>query len=65
MRSHKTPDVLDYLERQKKLLQQRIREDRGIIRSLNAIIARETEARQLLERSSFAVRNGHWKRCFD
>jgi DNA-binding transcriptional MerR regulator len=48
-------DVLNYLERQKEVLQQRIREDRDIVRSLNQIIAREWEARQILERSSFAV----------
>lgn len=48
-------DVLNYLERQKEYLQQRIREDRDIVRSLNQIIAREWEARQLVEHSSFAV----------
>src|SRR5947199_2055260 len=36
-------EVLNYLERQKDVLQQRIREDRDIVRSLSEIIARETE----------------------
>src|SRR2546427_4570826 len=48
-------DVLNYLERQREVLQQRIREDRDIVRSLSEIIAREREARQILEDSSFAV----------
>ena len=48
-------DVLNYLERQKEVLQQRIQEDRDIVRSLSQIIAQEREARQILEQSSFAV----------
>jgi len=48
-------DVLNYLERQKDVLQQRIREDKDIVRSLSEIIAREREARQILEHCSFAV----------
>ena len=48
-------EVLNYLEHQKEILQQRIREDRDIVRSLNEIIAREREARQLLEHTSFGV----------
>ena len=48
-------DVLNYLERQKNVLQQRIREDRDIVRSLNEIITREAEARRLVEHSSFSV----------
>ncbi|MDB6124835.1 MAG: merR [Pedosphaera sp.] len=48
-------DILNYLERQKDFLQQRIREDRDVVRSLNEIISKETAARQLLEGSSFAV----------
>jgi DNA-binding transcriptional MerR regulator len=48
-------DILNYLERQKHLLQQRIQEDRDIVRSLTEIIAREKAAQQLLEGSSFAV----------
>jgi DNA-binding transcriptional MerR regulator len=48
-------DILNYLERQKNVLQQRIQEDRDIVRSLNEIIANEKAAKQLLEGSSFAV----------
>ena len=38
-------DILNYLERQKNVLQQRIQEDRDIVRSLNEIIAKEKSAR--------------------
>jgi effector-binding domain-containing protein len=48
-------NILNYLERQKQFLQQRIAEDRDIVRSLGEIIAKEKEARQLLERGAFAV----------
>ena len=48
-------DILNYLERQKNILQQRIQEDRDIVRSLNEIIAKEKAARQILETGSFAV----------
>ena len=48
-------DILNYLERQKNLLQQRIREDRDIVRSLNEIISKETAARQILDAGNFAV----------
>src|SRR6185503_741768 len=48
-------DILNYLERQKNVLQQRIQEDRDIVRSLNEIIAKEKGARQILEAASFAV----------
>jgi DNA-binding transcriptional MerR regulator len=48
-------DILNYLERQKNVLQQRIQEDRDIVRSLNEIIAKEKAARQILEVGSFAV----------
>ena len=48
-------DILNYLERQKNVLQQRIQEDRDIVRSLNEIIAKEKAARQNLEAGSFAV----------
>ena len=41
-------DILNYLERQKNTLQQRIQEDRDIVRSLNEIISREKTARQFL-----------------
>src|SRR5262245_4190712 len=48
-------DILNYLERQKNMLQQRIREDRNIVRSLTEIIAKEKAAQQLLEGGNFAV----------
>jgi len=48
-------DILNYLERQKNVLQQRIREDRDIVRSLNEIIANEKAAKQLLEGGNFSV----------
>jgi DNA-binding transcriptional MerR regulator/effector-binding domain-containing protein len=48
-------DILNYLERQKNVLQQRIQEDRDIVRSLNEIIANEKAARQIIETGSFAV----------
>jgi DNA-binding transcriptional MerR regulator/effector-binding domain-containing protein len=48
-------DILNYLERQKNFLQQRIHEDRDVVRSLNEIIAKEKAARQILEGSTFAV----------
>lgn len=48
-------DILNYLDRQKQFLQQRIREDRDIVHSLGRIIAREQEARRLIEGGAFAV----------
>jgi len=48
-------DILNHLERQKNMLQQRIQEDRDIVRSLSEIIANEKAARQLLESANFAV----------
>jgi DNA-binding transcriptional MerR regulator/effector-binding domain-containing protein len=48
-------DILNHLERQKRLLQQRISEDRDIVRSLSQIIASEKEAKRLLEGTAFAV----------
>jgi DNA-binding transcriptional MerR regulator len=48
-------DVLNHLERQKQFLQHRISEDRDIVRSLGEIIAKEKEARRLLETGSFIV----------
>jgi len=48
-------DILDYLERQKNVLQQRIQQDRDIVRSLNEIISTENAARALLEGGSFPV----------
>lgn len=48
-------DILNYLERQKNLLQRRIQEDRDIVRSLTEIILNEKVAKQLLENGHFAV----------
>src|SRR5215472_6145143 len=48
-------DILNHLERQKKLLQQRISEDRDIVQSLGQIIAREREARKVMDTASFRV----------
>lgn len=48
-------DILGYLERQKRALRQRIREDRDVVRSLSEIIAKETEAKALLAGSAFGV----------
>ena len=48
-------DILSHLERQKNVLQQRIQEDRDIVRSLNEIIVREKSARPILEAGNFAV----------
>src|ERR1051326_8438597 len=48
-------DILNHLERQKQFLRQRISEDRDIVRSLGEIIAKEKEAKQLLEAGKFAV----------
>lgn len=48
-------DILNYLERQKTFLQQRIQEDRDIVRSLAEIVSNEKAAKQLLESGNFAV----------
>ena len=48
-------DILSYLERQKNILQQRIREDRDIVRSLDQIIADEKSAQEILENGKFSV----------
>ena len=48
-------DIMSYLEQQKQFLQQRIHEDRDIVRSLNEIIAKETSARKLLASPNFVV----------
>jgi DNA-binding transcriptional MerR regulator len=56
-------DILNYLERQKNVLQQRIQEDRDIVRSLNEIIAKENSARQILEAGNFAVDEKPSRRC--
>jgi DNA-binding transcriptional MerR regulator/effector-binding domain-containing protein len=48
-------DILGHLERKKQFIQQRISEDRDILRSLSEIIAKEKEAKGLLEAGSFRV----------
>jgi DNA-binding transcriptional MerR regulator len=48
-------DILNYLERQKIFLQQRIQEDRDIVRSLSEIISTEKAAKQLLEAGRFGI----------
>jgi len=48
-------DILNHLERQKQFLQQRISEDRDIVHSLGEIIAREKEAKQILEAANYQV----------
>src|ERR1041385_5215966 len=47
--------ILEQLEQQKQRLQQRMQEDREIVRSLDGIIATEKAARRLLETGGFAV----------
>jgi DNA-binding transcriptional MerR regulator/effector-binding domain-containing protein len=54
-KSEDEADILNYLQRQRNTLQQRIREDRDIVRSLDEIIATENAARQLLEHGNFSV----------
>lgn len=48
-------DILNYLERQKNVLQQRIQEDRDIVRSLSEIISTEKAAKQLLDAGNFGI----------
>jgi DNA-binding transcriptional MerR regulator/effector-binding domain-containing protein len=48
-------EILNYLAQQKDKLQQRIREDRDIVRSLSEIIAHETAAKRMLEGEAYAV----------
>jgi DNA-binding transcriptional MerR regulator/effector-binding domain-containing protein len=48
-------DILNHLARQKDKLQQRIREDRDIVKSLSEIISHEMAAKQLLENGSHAI----------
>jgi len=48
-------DILNHLEQQKSLLQQRIQEDRAIVRALDEIITKEKAAKQLLEAGNFTV----------
>ena len=48
-------EILQHLERQKQFLQQRISEDRDIVRSLSEIITTEQEAKRLLEDGRFTI----------
>src|SRR5689334_11361154 len=48
-------EILNHLERQKQFLQQRISEDRDIVRSLSEIITHEKEARRILENANFSL----------
>src|SRR5271165_1711445 len=48
-------DILNYLERQRNVLRQRIQEDRDIVRSLTEIISTEKAAKQLLEAGHFGI----------
>ncbi len=48
-------DILNYLERQKQFLQQRISEDRDIVRSLSEIISKEKAAKKVAEENEFTV----------
>jgi len=48
-------NILEHLQRQKNVLQQRMKEDRDIVRALSEIIAKENEAKGLLEAGGFAV----------
>ncbi len=47
--------VLDFLERQKDTLSERIRRDRRIVRSLEGIIAIEKETKALVAKATFAI----------
>jgi DNA-binding transcriptional MerR regulator/effector-binding domain-containing protein len=49
-------DILGHLESQKQILQQRISQDRDIVRSLGEIIAKERDASRLLAAGTFAVK---------
>ena len=48
-------NLLEHLQRQKTMLQQRMQDDRDIVRALSEIIARENDAKRLLEAAAFAV----------
>ncbi|MBI3878079.1 MAG: MerR family transcriptional regulator [Verrucomicrobia bacterium] len=47
--------VLDFLERQKDTLSERIRRDRRIVRALEGIIAVEKETKALIAKATFAI----------
>jgi DNA-binding transcriptional MerR regulator len=44
-------NILNHLERQKQLLQQRISQDQDIVRSLSEVIVSEKEAKRISERT--------------
>jgi DNA-binding transcriptional MerR regulator len=48
-------DILEFLERQKVLLQERMRQYRGVVGSLDKIIQGEREARMAMQNSTFEV----------
>jgi len=48
-------DILDYLERQKQTMQEKMRECRGISKSLDEIIAKEREARATMKDATYLV----------
>jgi DNA-binding transcriptional MerR regulator/effector-binding domain-containing protein len=48
-------DILDFLQRQRTLLEQKMRQYRGIVGSLDKIIQSEKEARMALHNSTFEV----------
>jgi DNA-binding transcriptional MerR regulator/effector-binding domain-containing protein len=48
-------DILDFLERQRALLEARMRQYRGIVGSLDKIIVNEREARRTMQNSTFEV----------
>lgn len=48
-------DILDYLERHKETLEDRIQAQRGIVKSLEQIIAKEKEATRAMDNSEFEV----------
>jgi DNA-binding transcriptional MerR regulator len=54
-RSSDEADLVGFLEAQKKLLEERIRENRDMVASLDKIIQNEREARMALHNSTFAV----------
>jgi DNA-binding transcriptional MerR regulator/effector-binding domain-containing protein len=49
-------EILNYLERQKSMLQERIHGDREIVRSLNTILSSERDAKRLVECDDFRIK---------
>jgi DNA-binding transcriptional MerR regulator len=48
-------DILEFLERQKQALRDRMQRDRGIVSTIDEIIRNESEARQIMKQSVFEV----------